>query len=370
MSTSDVVIIGAGIVGAACADALARSGLSVRVIDARIGGATAAGMGHLVLMDDNPAELALSQASLAQWQALRPALQREAPDAAYTASGTLWVAANDAEMHEAERKHARLQALGVVCDLLDAAQLRRTEPLLAPQLCGALRVPGDAIVYAPNAAAWLLRRHGARIQVTQARAVRIDADGVHLADGSRLSAGATVLAAGLHAAALCPGLPLRAKKGQLAITDRYPGWLRHQVVELGYIHSAHHSEGTSVAFNLQPRPTGQLLIGSSRAFDTQDRQIDNALLARMLRRALRYAPALAQCNIIRTWAGFRAATPDGLPLIGAHPRLERLWLAVGHEGLGVTTAPATGQLIAAQITGSVPCIDPAPYAPTRLEWAA
>ena len=69
MQTTDVLVIGAGIVGAACAHALALAGLSVRVIDARLGGATAAGMGHLVVMDDNPAELALSKSSLDLWHA-------------------------------------------------------------------------------------------------------------------------------------------------------------------------------------------------------------------------------------------------------------------------------------------------------------
>ena len=89
-------------------------------------------------------------------------------------------------------------------------------------------------------------------------------------------------------------------------------------------------------------------------------------MARMLQRALDYLPGLADLNAIRTWTGFRAATPDSLPLIGAHPELPHLWLAVGHEGLGVTTAPATAQLMAAQITGGTPVIDPAPYAPARF----
>ena len=170
---------------------------------------------------------------------------------------------------------------------------------------------------------------------------------------------------------LCPGLPLRPKKGHLVITDRYPGTVHHQLVELGYITSAHHSDGTSVAFNVQPRPTGQLLIGSSREFDTTDPAVNHAVLARMLQRALSYLPGLADLNAIRTWTGFRAATPDSLPIIGPHPTHPHLWLAVGHEGLGVTTAPSTAQLLAAQITGSTPPIDPMPYAAQRFDsWGA
>ena len=366
MSSADVLVIGAGIVGAACAHALAAHGLSVRVIDARLGGATHAGMGHLVVMDDNAAELALSQSSLALWHQWGPRMNADAPACQYTPCGTLWVAANAEEMAAAADKQERLRAHGIACELLGPAALAAAEPLLRPGLAGALKVGGDSIVYAPNAAEWLLAHAARPIPVEQAEATRIAGRSVHLADGRTLSAGAVLLAAGIAAPRLCPGLPIRPKKGHLAITERHGGLLRHQLVELGYITSAHHSDGISVAFNLQPRPTGQLLIGSSRQFDTTDPAVDNAILARMLRRALDYAPGLAELSVIRTWTGFRAATPDGLPIIGAHPGMDGLWLAVGHEGLGVTTAPATAQLIAAQLTGAAPPIDPAPYAASRF----
>jgi glycine/D-amino acid oxidase-like deaminating enzyme len=94
------------------------------------------------------------------------------------------------------------------------------------------------------------------------------------------------------------------------------------------------------------------------------------MLARMLACALAYMPALDGLQITRSWAGFRAATPDGLPLIGAHPQRDKLWLAVGHEGLGVTTAPATARLLAAQITGAVCALDARPYQASRFLVAA
>ena len=107
MQHTDVLVIGAGIVGAACAHALVLAGLSVRVIDARLGGATAAGMGHLVAMDDNPAELALSQTSLDLWHTWAPHMDA---GCAFTPCGTLWLAANDAELqaaHEIGRASCR-----------------------------------------------------------------------------------------------------------------------------------------------------------------------------------------------------------------------------------------------------------------------
>ena len=114
------------------------------------------------------------------------------------------------------------------------------------------------------------------------------------------------------------------------------------------------------------RPTGQLLIGSSRQFDSTDKAIDIALVARMLAHAVQFVPQLAQLKALRCWTGFRAASPDGLPLIGPHPSRSNIWLATGHEGLGITTALATAKLLAAQITGQAAAIDIAPYLPARF----
>lgn len=363
MHQPDVIVIGAGIVGAACAQALANAGRRVLVLDSGVGGATHAGMGHLVVMDDNAAEMALSQYSLAAWAALA---ERMPADCAYSHCGTLWLAADAEEMAGAEDKRARLLRHGVACTLLTAAELAQVEPGLRSGLAGALRVPGDGTLYAPNAARWLLGLLPEKITVQRGWVSRIDGNRVLLQDGSCLSAPQLLLATGLQATELVPGLPLRAKKGHLVITDRYPGTLQHQLVELGYISSAHHSEVPSVAFNVQPRPTGQLLIGSSRQFDVHDRAVEPAMLARMLQRALAYLPGVAELNAIRSWTGLRPATPDSLPILDRHPENEHLWLAVGHEGLGVTTATGTADVMAALMTGAPLPLDAAPFAFARF----
>lgn len=360
----DVIVVGAGIVGAACAHALAAAGRRVLVLDANRGGATGAGMGHLVVMDDNPAELALSRHSLDLWRDIAPRL---GTDSAYSGCGTLWLAADAAEMAAAEEKHERLRSHGIACRLLTARELAAAEPALRSGMAGALEVTGDGIVYAPNTARWLLAQAGDAIEIEHAEVTRIEDGGVQLSDGSRRRAPQVLLASGVHATTLCPELPIQPKKGHLLITDRYPGTVHHQLVELGYVTSAHHSDGPSVAFNVQPRPTGQLLIGSSRQFDNDDPQVEAAMVAAVLRRALDYLPGLADLNVLRSWTGLRAATPDGLPILGAHPWREGLWLAVGHEGLGVTTAPASAQLLAAAMTSAAVALDPAPYAATRFE---
>jgi glycine/D-amino acid oxidase-like deaminating enzyme len=363
----DVIIIGAGIVGAACAHELAQHGLKVLVLDAHLGGATNAGMGHLVLMDDNPAELSLGLASLALWREWAP---RMGDACGFKHCGTLWIAADAEEMQAAEEKLVRLEAHGVPCELLDARALAAAEPALRPGLAGALKVSNDSMVYAPNAARWLLTQAPDLITVEIQTVSAIEGTRVRLADGSQRNAGAVLLAAGIQSTRFCPELPIRPKKGHIAITDRYPAMVHHQLVELGYIKSSHHSTGPSVAFNVQPRPTGQLMIGSSRQFDTTDPKIEPDMLARMLRRAVDYLPGLDDLTVIRTWTGFRAATPDSLPLIGRHPTREGLWLAAGHEGLGVTTAPGTARLLVAQMTGAALPFDAVPYLPSRFQETA
>jgi len=362
----DVIVVGAGIVGASCAEACARAGLHVLVLDAAGagGGATAAGMGHLVVMDDSEAQFALTRYSQQLWQQAAPTLPRAVE---YTASGTIWVAADAEEMEEVERKHAYYGARGVASGILSAAELAAKEPHLRAGLAGGLLVPGDAVIYPPCGAEYLLER--ARAQGAEVRlhtAVAAIGGGVaRLADGSEWRAATIVNAAGAWAPRLTPGLAIRWRKGHLLITDRYPNWVRHQLVELGYLKSAHGVSNESVAFNAQPRATGQILIGSSRQFEAEHSAVEHHMLTRMLRRAEEYMPGLAGLSALRAWTGFRAATPDSLPLIGRWAGDPTILVAAGHEGLGITTSLGTGQLVADLITAASSAIPAAPYDPNR-----
>ena len=366
-----ITIVGGGIVGAACAQALARGGASVTVVESAFpgGGATAAGMGHVVVMDDSPPQLALTKRSRDLWHDLATQLPA---DAEWRPAGTLWVAADDEEMAEAARKEQRLANAGVEARLLDAGELRRAEPSLRPGLTGGLLVPDDAVVYPPPVAAWLLaaaERQGAHV-IRGARVAVVAGDGlapghVRLVDGRTVGGEAVIVAAGTATNRLVAGVPLRPRKGHLVITERVPRFLAHQVIELGYVKRAHDVGTDSVAFNVQPRATGQLLVGSSRQVDVDLPDVDRAILRQMLDRCCEYMPALASVSAIRTWTGLRAATPDGLPLIGPLPELPGVWLATGHEGLGITTSLGTAELIAHAFCGAATPLDPLPYLPER-----
>lgn len=363
----DAIVVGAGIVGAACAAALARDGRRVLVLDASFagGGTTAAGMGHLVVMDDSPEQLALTAYSVRLWRELAPALPRAAE---HRQCGTIWVAEDEEQLAAVREKQRTYAAAGIRSELLDSQALAAAEPYLRAGLAGGLLVHGDAVVYQPQATLHLLREareRGATLR-EWCRVRSVASHGVVLDSGESLEAEVVVVAAGAEAASLVPELPVVPRKGHLVVTDRHPGLCAHQLVELGYLKSAHTMSSESVAFNLQPRPTGQVLIGSSRQLAGWDASIDPRIVRRMLERAREFMPALAGASLLRTWTGFRPATADKLPLVGPWERTPGVWIAAGHEGLGITTAPGTARMLADMIAGRPPAIDPAPYTPARL----
>jgi glycine/D-amino acid oxidase-like deaminating enzyme len=363
---SEAIVVGAGIVGAACAAALADDGWRVTILERSFAsaGTTSVGMGHVVAMDDSPEQLALTAYSGRLWSSLAPRLDRRAE---VDACGTLWVAEDAAQLDAVRAKQGIYAAAGIEAQLLDDRALIEAEPNLRRGLVGALRVPNDSVVYPPGVAIRLIElamasgatlREGVEVREILPHGVRCD--------GETLHADVVVNAAGPSAGLLTPGLPIVPRKGHLAITDRYPNFCRHQLVELGYLTSAHVMTNESVAFNVQPRSTGQVLIGSSRELVGWEAAINHSILERMLARAVEFLPGLRELSIIRSWTGFRPATPDKLPLIGPWEATPGVWIAAGHEGLGITTSLGTARLIADQLAGRVPAIDPSPFWPSRV----
>jgi D-hydroxyproline dehydrogenase subunit beta len=359
----DVLVIGAGIVGAACTQELAAAGLSVGVLERNEpgSGATAVGMGHVLALDNSEAQIKLTAYSRRLWHELPLSDRTE-----FRTTGTLWIASNEDEMGAIELRRDFYRKYGVDADLVDRAKLFELEPALAPGVTGGLRIPADAVLSAPIAAGELLDRafrSGAKYFVSEVKS--IGPHSVELMSGEIMKAAHIVLATGADATELLPGLPLRKRKGHLAITEKLSQPLiRHQLIETGYLQSTHGSDQASVAFNLQPRSTGQLLIGSSREYDSKP-EVEPAIVDRMLERAISFVPALRDRVVVRIWAGFRAATPDGLPLIGPYREVPGLILATGHEGLGITASLATAKLVLQHVNGTKAEIDPAPYLPYR-----
>jgi len=318
-------------------------------------------MGHIVVLDDSPAQLALTRYSQMLWRSLAAELP---PDVEYTQRGTLWVAADDEEMREICRKHSVYKEQGIPSEMLDASAVAQAEPALRSGLAGGLLMNEDAVVSPQVAARFLLEQAG-KVTLLRETVAAMGSGRVLLTNGEQLHAPILVNAAGEWASELTPGLPVAKRKGHLAITDPYPGLWRYQVVELGYLKSAHVTTTDTVACNVQPKANGQLLIGSSRQYGVEGREVEDKIMARIFERAAEYLPALPSLTIQRTWTGFRSATPDKLPLIGPSAEDKTVFLATGHEGLGITTSLATAQLLADLIGGRTPAIPIEPYLPSR-----
>jgi glycine/D-amino acid oxidase-like deaminating enzyme len=358
-----VVVIGAGMVGAACAYYAARAGLDVTVVDRGpvAGGTTGAGEGNLLISDKPPGpELDLMLVSLARWAEL----DADVGGFEFTPKGGLVVAAFG--LSGLVDAHC---AAGVQASLVDAHDY---EPALAPGLHGAF-YPQDAQVQPALAAARLL--HAAEITVYAAEVTGVVRErgrvaGVRTSDGV-VRADHVVNAAGVWAGELSSALgapvPVTPRRGFILVTEPVRPIVRHKVYAADYVAAvaSGDSELQSSAV-VEGTPSGTILIGASRERVGFDAGTPLSVLRRLAAQAVALFPALAGVHVLRAYRGFRPYSADHLPIIGQDPRLPGLYHACGHEGAGIGLAPATGQLITAAITDVAPPLDPTPYAPVRF----
>lgn len=379
-----VVIVGAGIVGASCALAAVRAGCEVVVLDrGQVGsGTTSRGEGNVLVSDKAPGpELDLALASRRTWGRWAEELGHDALE--FDRKGGVVVATAAAAV-DPLRAFAQAQAgAGVEAVEADPAGLRTLEPHLAPDLPGGFHYPQDAQVQPVLAAAAILaeaRRLGAGYhggtEVTGARRARDGSlQAVECADGRSVAADAVVNASGTWGgevgAALGAPIPVLPRKGFVLVTEPTPALVHHKVYSADYVANvAASTEGLETSCVVESTRAGTILIGASRERVGFDASMDAGTVARLAAQAVRLFPALEQVQLMRVYRGFRPYCPDHLPVIGPDPRVPDVLHACGHEGAGIGLAPATGELVAAQLTGADPRallgIDPAPFLPDRL----
>jgi glycine/D-amino acid oxidase-like deaminating enzyme len=369
-------------VGAACAEALAREGVDVLLLERKVPAAGASGAceGNVLLADKRPGpELELSRLALAAYEAT---FERLDDDLELERKGALLLDAS-AEEHAATAALVEAMAsAGVEAELLDGAALRSLEPALADGLPGGALFPGDLQVWPMKVVFALLRearRLGARTRFGSRAEAIVASEGVLegvRVDDRPVACDVVVVAAGIESAALLAScgiaLPLSGRKGQIAVTEPAPGFLRHKVIASGYAATVHAAAaGPQVATVLETTRRGNVLVGSSRVEEDRSSNVDPSVTGAMLRAARRLAPGLADLGLLRTYAGTRPALPDALPAIGRAKDVPEVIVATGHEGAGICHGPVTGALVADLVMGRRPPLDLAPFDPGRFatrEW--
>ncbi|MFG2876922.1 NAD(P)/FAD-dependent oxidoreductase [Streptomyces sp. NPDC048337] len=373
--TPDVVIIGAGVVGAACAYYAARAGLSVAVVDRGpvAGGTTGAGEGNLLVSDKEAGpELDLALLSAGLWRELAALLPQEIE---YEPKGGLVVAPDQASL-EALRSFAEGQRkAGVEAAEAGADDLHTLEPHLAPGLAGGFHYPQDAQVHPAQAAARLLAASGAELHLGE-EVTDVLLDQAGSVRGIRtpqreINSPSVVNAAGTwggHIASLAGvDLPVLPRRGFVLVTEPLPRVVRHKVYAADYIADvASGSAALQSSAVVEGTPTGPVLIGATRERVGFDRTLSTEALRRLASQAATLFPFLADTRILRTYHGFRPYLPDHLPAIGPDPRSPGLYHACGHEGAGIGLAPVTGTLIAAALTATEPALSLTPFRPDRF----
>ncbi|MFJ9413654.1 NAD(P)/FAD-dependent oxidoreductase [Streptomyces sp. NPDC101227] len=376
-NSPDLIVVGAGVVGAACAYYAARAGLSVTVIDRGpvAGGTTGAGEGNLLVSDKEPGpELDLALLSTELWRELADELP---PGIEYEAKGGL-VVASDERGAAALRGFAGRQArAGVIAEEVPGDRLRDLEPHLSPGLAGGVHYPQDAQVQPALAAAHLLRAGGERVRLRLGEEVTGILTGAGgRVRGVRTAAGEVHAAHVVNAAGTWGGevariagvtLPVRPRRGFVLVTEPLPRVVRRKVYAADYVADvASGSAALQTSAVVEGTPAGPVLIGASRERVGFDRSLSVEALRRLAGQAVRLFPLLATVRAIRTYAGFRPYLPDHLPAIGPDPRRPGLLHACGHEGAGIGLAPATGRIVAEIVRGGELPLDIGPFRPDRF----
>jgi glycine/D-amino acid oxidase-like deaminating enzyme len=376
----DVVVVGAGIVGAACAYYATRAGMSVTVLDSGTigGGTTSRGEGNILVSDKGPGpELDLASWSRSLWLEIAADVGADALE--LEEKGGLVVATDEqalAGLHQFARSQAEV---GVKAETVPADELRDHEPHLARDLSGGAYYPEDMQVQPVLAAAALMaaaRAGGARVKTGMTvTAVERNARGAVtavLAGHHRFPAGAVINAAGTWggevSARLGGPVPILPRRGFVLVTEPLPRVVRHKVYSADYVGNvASDDVGLETSAVIEGTRGGTVLIGASRERVGFDQTLSVDVVTRLAAQAVRLFPVLADMSLMRVYRGFRPYCPDHLPVIGADPRVPGLFHACGHEGAGIGLAPATGRLLAQLITGGDPGVDPRPFSPARFE---
>lgn len=369
----DVVVIGAGIVGAACAHTLATRGASVAVLDRSLpaSGTSSHCEGNLLVSDKGPGpELDLARHSLAMWPTLAREIEDELgpgmPSLEFEPKGGIVVTTTESGAQPLLEFAGEQRAAGIDARVLTIDEALEREPWLNPECTAAVYYPEDAQIQPTIATEGLLavaKKHGAQVFArTEVTGLVRDAAGavagVETSSG-KIAAKSVVVAAGPWTGQLSQRLgapvPIAPRRGNVLVTSRMPHRVFHKVYDGDYFGATQSADAAlQTAAVIESSQAGTVLIGSSREQVGFDESMRARVLSEMAQKALRVFPFLGEASIMRSYGGFRPYMPDHLPVASDDPRVPGLFVASGHEGAGIGLSVVTAEILAARILGGTP----------------
>ncbi|MBS1817978.1 MAG: glycine oxidase ThiO [Acidobacteria bacterium] len=348
VGANDILVIGAGVIGAAIARELSARGASVSILDARTpgSGATQASGGMLAPYTEageGGPLLELGARSLGLFDRFIGQLQQDAGiPVGYERTGTLHVAREDASLAHFAETAGELGQLGIEAQLLDTAAARAAEPNLAPDIFGGLLITTQGIVAAPSLTRALVmaaQRAGATLlEPARVQRIRAEGDGVRVdtTQGS-IAAGTVVLAAGAWAGQVTvegadAAPPVKPVRGQLL----HLGWTAQQLARITWDERCY----------LVPWRDGTLLVGATVEDAGFDERNTVGGVRQLFEAVCDLLPLAWNATLLSARVGLRPGSPDPLPIIGWSSAVPRLMYATGHYRNGVLLAPLTAQVVA------------------------
>jgi glycine/D-amino acid oxidase-like deaminating enzyme len=384
----EVIVVGAGIIGAACARALAKAGMAVTVVDRGTTGAgTSSGCeGNLLVSDKGPGdELVLAQYASRLWDGtvseLSAELDARFPSVELDHKGGLVVATTEQGARALDSFASAQRAAGVDARAITLDEARAMEPDLTPGLTAVVHYPEDAQVQPAIATEALMasaRLSGARIlENTPVLAGIRDSSGALVGirtPRGELRAPRVLLAAGPWSAEVSEllgvFLPARPRRGELLVTARMRHRIFHKVYDADYVGAVGSDDSAlQTSSVVESTASDTVIIGSSRQRIGFDGRLNVDVLSAVAAKAIRLFPFLADVSVIRSYGGFRPYMPDHLPVISADHRMPGLWHATGHEGAGIGLCLATANIIRDLMLGVAPAISAEPFSLARATLA-
>ena len=381
MKNPDAIVIGAGLVGACSALSLVNAGLRVLVLDRGpvASGTTGAGEGNILVSDKEPsAELTLALRSRDAWFEINTDIGGgfELED-----KGGVVVSRSEKGIADLKKLSALQAVHGIQVVELDAKGIKEIEPYISDSVEYAVLYPQDAQCQPMLATAQIMRavkkRGGAFIQGENVKSINVKSGKVVGLTTEKntytcpIIINATGTWAGEIAKMAGSYLPIMPRRGFILVTAPAPKIIHHKVYDADYVANVASSDADlQSSAVVEGTESGTILIGASRERVGFKSDLDVAVLRQLARQAISLFPILSNIALLRAYRGFRPYAPDHLPVIGEDANVKGLWHAAGHEGAGIGLAPATGELITAQITSTKTFMDPTPFSPKRFKEAA